>query len=137
MSTSIFPTSFRVKTMPMIEIAASNDVQDSRLLAVKANGTPVLLTRVDGQPRAILNKCPHMGMPLAKGTVRDGVVTCPWHGAKFDVCSGQNVEWCNAFAGVPLPKWSHRLVALGKDPQPVTVFETREENGKVFVRVPG
>lgn len=123
--------------MPLIEIALSGAVTDNQLLAVKANGASLLVTRIDGQVQAFINKCPHMGMPMAKGTVKDGVVTCPWHGAKFDVCTGQNMEWCNAFAGVPLPKWSHKLVAMGKDPKPLTVYETSEENGKVFVRVPG
>lgn len=123
--------------MPTIEVASSSDVKDYQLLAAKADGASLLLTRIDGQPRAFVNKCPHMGMPMTKGTVNGGVLTCPWHGAKFDVCSGQNTEWCNAFAGVPLPKWSHKLVAMGKDPKPLTVFETTEENGKVFVRLPG
>lgn len=34
------------------------------------------------------NRCPHMGYPMNKGTVRDGVVTCAWHNWQFDMESG-------------------------------------------------
>lgn len=34
------------------------------------------------------NRCPHMGYPMNKGTVRDGVVTCAWHNWQFDMQSG-------------------------------------------------
>ena len=34
------------------------------------------------------NRCPHMGYPMNKGTVRDGVVTCAWHNWQFDMKSG-------------------------------------------------
>src|SRR5262249_45735560 len=34
------------------------------------------------------NRCPHMGFPLDKGTVDDGILTCHWHHARFDLASG-------------------------------------------------
>ena len=34
------------------------------------------------------NRCPHMGFPLDRGTVRDGILTCHWHHARFDLSSG-------------------------------------------------
>src|ERR671929_2335899 len=37
---------------------------------------------------AIDNRCPHMGFPLHRGTVKDGILTCHWHHARFDLCSG-------------------------------------------------
>lgn len=37
---------------------------------------------------AVDNRCPHMGFPLARGSVRDGVLTCHWHHARFDLASG-------------------------------------------------
>jgi nitrite reductase (NADH) small subunit/3-phenylpropionate/trans-cinnamate dioxygenase ferredoxin subunit len=41
---------------------------------------------------AIDDFCPHMGASLAGGYVEDGVVTCPWHAWRFDVCDG---TWCD------------------------------------------
>jgi nitrite reductase/ring-hydroxylating ferredoxin subunit len=42
----------------------------------------------DGKPYAVDNRCPHMGFPLDRGTVRDGILTCHWHHARFDLASG-------------------------------------------------
>ena len=37
---------------------------------------------------AVDNRCPHMGFPLDRGTVKDGILTCHWHHARFDLSSG-------------------------------------------------
>ncbi len=42
----------------------------------------------DGRISAVDNRCPHLGFPLHRGTVADGVLTCHWHHADFDLCSG-------------------------------------------------
>ncbi|MES2919487.1 MAG: Rieske 2Fe-2S domain-containing protein [Pseudomonadota bacterium] len=123
--------------MSQFEVARSTDVKENQALAVKAGATPLLLTRVNGAVHAVSSKCPHLGLSLAKGKVEGGSITCPFHGSRFDVCSGDNLDWCNAVVGVPVPGWTSRLIAMGKKPQPLPVFEAREQDGKVFVRVPG
>ena len=55
---------------------------------VAANGASVAVFWHGGQPYALDNRCPHLGFPLHQGTVRDGVVTCHWHHAKFDLAGG-------------------------------------------------
>ena len=49
---------------------------------------PVTVLRHDGKLHAIASRCPHMGYPMSKGTLRDGVVTCAWHGWEFDLHTG-------------------------------------------------
>ena len=49
----------------------------------------VLLLRVEDRLFAYRNACPHQGMPLHDGEVRDGTLTCPWHGYCFEVDSGE------------------------------------------------
>lgn len=41
---------------------------------------------------AVENRCPHMGFPLHLGTVSEGILTCHWHHARFDVCSGGTLD---------------------------------------------
>lgn len=41
-----------------------------------------------GKVLAVDNRCPHMGFPLDRGTVRDGILTCHWHHARFDLATG-------------------------------------------------
>jgi nitrite reductase/ring-hydroxylating ferredoxin subunit len=48
------------------------------------------LYNVDGTLHALDGVCPHQGGPLGKGELRGCVVTCPWHGWQFDVCTGQH-----------------------------------------------
>ena len=55
------------------------------------NGKTVLLANVDGAFFALDNKCPHMGGSLVDGDLEDVTLTCPRHGAKFDVRTGKNV----------------------------------------------
>ena len=46
----------------------------------------------EGNVYAVENRCPHMGFPLHLGSVRDGILTCHWHHARFDVCSGGTLD---------------------------------------------
>jgi nitrite reductase/ring-hydroxylating ferredoxin subunit len=63
-------------------------VQQERMLMVPGPHCPVLICWHDGQVFALDNRCPHMGFPLSKGTLKDGVLTCHWHHAQFDLRSG-------------------------------------------------
>lgn len=66
---------------------------------IDLGGFPVLLTRDrSGQPCAIANTCSHLGGPLASGQRTGEVVTCPWHGSRFDVRTGRVVEGPAVFA---------------------------------------
>lgn len=49
----------------------------------------VLIALVDGKVMAFRNQCPHMGKPLDQGLVDGNVITCPWHGFRFDLSSGE------------------------------------------------
>src|SRR6266511_1809130 len=55
---------------------------------VSAGGRPVLLLRHDGGLFAVDNRCPHMAFPLEQGSVKDCILTCHWHHARFDLASG-------------------------------------------------
>jgi nitrite reductase/ring-hydroxylating ferredoxin subunit len=42
---------------------------------------------------AVTRHCRHLGGPLDQGTLdADGLLVCPWHGAKYDVTTGQMVS---------------------------------------------
>ncbi|MCM3290981.1 Rieske (2Fe-2S) protein [Paenibacillus sp. MER 180] len=41
---------------------------------------------------ALDNRCPHLGFPLHMGSVCNGILTCHWHHARFDVCSGGTLD---------------------------------------------
>lgn len=84
----------------------------------------------------VRDRCPHAGLSLSRGPrggYGDGVITCPWHNSRFDVCSGENLDWTPGFAGITAPGWSRRLIALGKSPAPLTIRRASVVQGRVIV----
>lgn len=71
-------------------VAKVSEVTPGQVRQVELDdGTNVCLANVGGTFYAIAGACSHMGGPLAEGELEDTVVTCPWHGAMFDVTSGE------------------------------------------------
>ncbi len=68
--------------------AALQDVLDQGSLVAHVNGSTLALFAAEGQVYAVDNRCPHMGFPLSKGSVKDCILTCHWHHARFDLTSG-------------------------------------------------
>ncbi|MXY48597.1 MAG: Rieske (2Fe-2S) protein [Gemmatimonadetes bacterium] len=72
-----------------IRVGSLADVPPGESRAVKiSEGRSVALFNVDGRIHATDNQCPHMGFPLTRGVVKDGVLTCDWHGRSFDLEGG-------------------------------------------------
>lgn len=77
--------------MKFIKVAEVSQLPVNEMLMVTVEGKQVLLANVEGAFHAIDNKCSHLGGSLAKGDLRGGIVTCPRHGAQFDVRTGNTV----------------------------------------------
>jgi nitrite reductase/ring-hydroxylating ferredoxin subunit len=79
-----------------MDTEASNFVRTGNLEELKAKGRlvvhgrhrPILLVYECGHVFALDNRCPHMGFPLDRGSVDDGILTCHWHHARFELASG-------------------------------------------------
>ncbi|MCZ6680126.1 MAG: Rieske (2Fe-2S) protein [Candidatus Poribacteria bacterium] len=57
----------------------------------------------DGEVYAVDNRCPHMGFPLNLGTIKDGILTCHWHHARFDLKSGCTFDpWADDVQSYPV-----------------------------------
>lgn len=53
---------------------------------------PVAVYRVEGALHAIADRCPHAGATLSSGEADGRVLTCPGHGSRFDVCTGERLR---------------------------------------------
>jgi nitrite reductase/ring-hydroxylating ferredoxin subunit len=72
-----------------IKVANVAEIPPGATKAVRLDDNRSLaLFNVEGRIYATNNQCPHMGYPLTRGTVRHGVVTCDWHGRRFDLAGG-------------------------------------------------
>ncbi|XP_044226593.1 apoptosis-inducing factor 3-like [Thunnus albacares] len=74
-------------------VCLESDLQDGQMLEVEVGHHSVLLTRSEGKYSAIGNQCTHYGAPLSKGFISGNRVRCPWHGACFNVQTGDLEEF--------------------------------------------
>ncbi len=82
---------------------------------VEVDGVGILLSRSSGgEICAISSVCSHLGGPLEEGDREGDAVICPWHGSRFDLCSGGVIDGPAVF------------------PQPR--YETRVRDGRIEVR---
>jgi nitrite reductase/ring-hydroxylating ferredoxin subunit len=75
-----------------IRAGSLSELRDAGRLRTKVGSVPVVVFWHDGRAWAIDDRCPHMGFPLHRGTVEDGLVTCHWHHARFDLASGGTLD---------------------------------------------
>ena len=71
-----------------VRVADVKDVPEGTPKAVKVDGRSIALFQHQGGVYATDNQCPHMGYPLTRGRVRNGVLTCDWHGWSYDMKGG-------------------------------------------------
>ena len=78
----------QTKIEDRIDVGPLTDLQRVGVKVIPAGDRSVAVFYSDGDVYAVDNRCPHMGFPLSRGTVRDGILTCHWHHAKFDLAGG-------------------------------------------------
>jgi nitrite reductase/ring-hydroxylating ferredoxin subunit len=91
------PPTHLVRAADLAELEAKGS------LLVRLEGQTIALFYSDGQVYAIDNRCPHMGFPLHGSVCKDGIVTCPWHYARFDLASGGTFDsWADDVQAFPV-----------------------------------
>ena len=100
--------------MARIRVAMAADVPIGEARVVDAGGKPIALVNAGGTLYAVDNTCLHRGGPVGEGELDGTVLTCPWHGWRWDVKTGANTN--------------NPAVKLAC--HPVTV-----ENGEVYVEI--
>lgn len=74
----------------MLDVADLGELKQKRCMVVQGFDRKVALfyEAEKDEVYAVDNRCPHLGFPLNKGTVQDGILVCHWHHARFDLKSG-------------------------------------------------
>lgn len=105
-------TEFKLKGLTSIDLK-NGQTQEVQVEGVEEG--KVLLAKVQDEVHALSPKCTHYGAPLAKGVLTpDGRLTCPWHGACFNVKTG-DIEDAPA-------------------PDPLQKFEIVQKDGAVYIK---
>lgn len=71
-----------------VKVAAIGELAPGQAKKVQVDGKILALFNLGGGYHAIDDSCPHRGGPLSEGPLEGDVVTCPWHGSKFNVKNG-------------------------------------------------
>lgn len=74
-----------------IKIAKKDELKPGQMKLVELDGERILLANVGGNYYAMAEECTHRGGPLSEGVLEGFVVTCPYHGGRFDVRTGKVV----------------------------------------------
>lgn len=81
----------RMGAIPMskwIYFAKINEIPLGAHKAITINGTPIVLFNLEGEYYAIENRCTHEDFPLSEGCIIDNQISCPLHGARFNIKTG-------------------------------------------------
>jgi len=80
-----------------VKVAKTGDIAPGEAKAVDIGVKRIAIFNIEGTYHAIEDTCTHRGGPLSEGMVVGNEVTCPWHGAVFDVTTG-------SVLGLPAPR---------------------------------
>jgi nitrite reductase/ring-hydroxylating ferredoxin subunit/DMSO/TMAO reductase YedYZ heme-binding membrane subunit len=73
-----------------LDVGPWAEIPDDRARIVSAGEERIAVFRYDGKVSAVSNLCAHQNGPLGEGAVKDGCITCPWHGYQYDPANGRS-----------------------------------------------
>ncbi|MDQ3388276.1 MAG: non-heme iron oxygenase ferredoxin subunit [Gemmatimonadota bacterium] len=105
--------------MAFVKVATLREIPEGELLGVEAEGKKICLANVEGEVYAFADNCSHRDFQLSLGELdtEECTVTCEWHGAAFDIRSGD--------------------VVCPPATRPIAVYPCRIEGDHILVDLPG
>ncbi len=96
--------------MVLVKVCSIEEVPKNGMKGFSVNGREVFVARAGDDYYCNDSACTHRGAPLHDGDLREKTVTCPWHGAQFDVTTGRHLS-----PPAPGPLKNHRIEVRGKE----------------------
>ncbi|MDP9286778.1 MAG: Rieske 2Fe-2S domain-containing protein [Thermoproteota archaeon] len=101
-----------------VDISKVDEIPAGKMKHVEVNGKEIVIANMNGKFCALDDRCAHMNAPLSMGNLTGDVVTCPFHGAKFNVASGKKISepvLTPSQEMEPLPKtWQKAMEHIGQ-----------------------
>jgi nitrite reductase/ring-hydroxylating ferredoxin subunit len=115
----------------LVRIASLSELRAAGRLVVHEDRHTLCLFVEGDEVYAVDNRCPHMGFPLHRGTVCDGILTCHWHHARFDLGTGGTFDpWADELRRFPVEiEGDDVLVDLSPPDDPVAHQRKRLHDG--------
>jgi nitrite reductase/ring-hydroxylating ferredoxin subunit len=114
-----------------VDAGPLEQLQQEGQLLTKVGNHGVCVLWHDGRAYAVDDRCPHLGFPLHRGSVEAGLLTCHWHHARFDLCSGGTLDpFADDVRTYPVEVRGDRVVVLSpEDADPVPGLFNRLDEG--------
>ena len=102
-----------------LEVGKIDEIPLGKMKHVEMQGKEIVISNVGGKFYAMDDRCGHMNARLSMGNIsKDGIVTCPFHGARFDATTGKKVKepvLTSSQRMEPLPKkWQNYMEQAGQ-----------------------
>jgi nitrite reductase/ring-hydroxylating ferredoxin subunit len=127
-----------------VDIAKVDEIPAGKTKRVEVNGKEIMIANMNGKFYALDDRCAHMNAPLSMGNLTEDVVTCPFHGAKFNITSGKKISepvLTPSQEMEPLPKtWQKYLEHAGQLMSHIKTynqltFEIKVEGASIKVKI--
>jgi nitrite reductase/ring-hydroxylating ferredoxin subunit len=117
-----------MSTANQVPVCDLEELEAEGRTVVSEDGRAIALFYHEGEVHAVDNRCPHMGFPLVRGTVEEGILTCHWHHARFELEAGDTFDpWADDVQTFPVEVRDGE-VHLDPDPEPTVPPATRWRN---------
>ena len=98
-----------------VKIAETKDVSENQMQVFNVKGKEILVVNVGGKFYVFDNHCPHLGYPLFFGSLEGDTLICGFHGAKFNVRTGETLGLVTG--------------------EPLKTFPVKIQNSSIFIEV--
>ena len=105
-----------------VEVAKLDEVPAGKMKHIELNGKEIMIVNLDGKFYALNDRCSHTNAPLSVGHIQDNMLTCPMHGARFDITTGKKVS-------------DPKMPSFNIDSLPVNMQKYMEYAGQLLSRI--
>lgn len=72
-----------------VDIGIVGEIENQACKIIEIDDVPIAIFNLEGLYFAFEDNCPHQHLPLADGMVSNDTITCPYHGAVFNIKTGE------------------------------------------------
>jgi len=109
--------------MKFVVAAATSELANGAMKAVDIDGQELLLAKIEDAYYAVARRCTHMAENLCHGTLEGRVLTCPRHGARFDITNGKAVG-------------KAKLLFMSTTPKNLATYPVKIDGAEVLIGLP-
>ena len=123
-------------TNDMIVVGSVDEMPQGKMKHVEVKGKEIVISNIGGTFYAIDDRCGHMNALLSMGNIsKEGIATCPFHGASFDVTTGRKTRDPNLTPSQEmeplLEKWQNLMEYVGQLMSHIRTYDQQAYETKV------